>query len=334
MLIEEVKKLLATAQKILITTHQRPDGDAIGSSLGLMHFLNKMGHQANFISPTSYPDFLKWMPGNNSVIVFTGEKEKCLELVKEATVIFCLDFNRLNRLEDFGSAIKDSTAPKILIDHHLDPEDFSIFRIWDTKATSTCELVFEFIMKLGEGNRMDIEIATCLYTGILTDTDRFRVPTTSPAVHRVVASLLEHQVNHTHVYQQIYESYSENKLRLIGNSISEKLEVFNDLKIGIIALEKQDMNRYWAQSGDTEGIVNYPLWIKDIKVSVLIIQRPNEVKISMRSKGDFSVEQICREYFNGGGHRNAAGGSSNLTVKETKEKIISILARFKKELNQ
>ncbi len=333
-MIDEVKKLLSTKQKIIITTHQRPDGDAIGSSLGLYHFLIKKGHEVFFISPTSYPDFLKWMPGNEITIVYENEKERCAKLVSEATLIFCLDFNKLYRLDDLGKEIEKANAPKILIDHHLDPDDFAVVQFWNTKACSTCELVYEFILNLDEKNLIDPSIATCLYTGILTDTDRFRVPTTSSNVHRIVADLLEFNVDHTNVYQQIYESFSEDKLRMVGFSIREKLEVHDEIKTGIIALERNDMNRFHAQSGDTEGIVNYPLWIKNVKVSVLIIQRSDEVKISMRSKGDFSVEQICREYFNGGGHRNASGGSSKLSVHETKEKILSILARFKKELQQ
>ncbi|MCY7408785.1 MAG: DHH family phosphoesterase, partial [Chitinophagales bacterium] len=247
-MIDEVKKLLSTKQKIIITTHQRPDGDAIGSSLGLYHFLIKKGHEVFFISPTAYPDFLKWIPGNEITIVYEDEKERCAKLVSEATLIFCLDFNKLYRLNDLGKEIEKSTAPKILIDHHLDPDDFAIAQFWNTKASSTCELVYEFILDLGEKILIDASIATCLYTGILTDTDRFRVPTTSSNVHRIVADLLEFNVDHTNVYQQIYESFSEDKLRMVGFSIREKLEVHDEIKTGIIALERNDMNRFHAQS--------------------------------------------------------------------------------------
>ena len=331
--IKDIKALLAVPQKIIITTHQRPDGDAIGSSLGLFHFLKKKNQDVRFISPTDYPDFLKWFPGNNEVIIFENEKIKCQELVESATIIFCLDFNKLYRLEELGKIIDASSAPKILIDHHLDPDDFAVFQHWNVKASSTSELVYELISKMDELSLMDSVIATCLYAGILTDTDRFRVPTTSPNVHRITADLLEAGVDHTDVYQKIYESFSENRLRFLGYCLREKLEVVKELKAGIITLEKNDMNHFGIQLGDTESLVNYPLWIGDVIVSALIIQRPNEVKLSLRSKGDFSVEKICREHFSGGGHRNAAGGRSAMSVKETKEKLISILAREKSALN-
>ena len=201
------------------------------------------------------------------------------------------------------------------------------------KACSTAELVYDFISKLNELDSVDQNIATCLYTGILTDTDRFRVPSTSAEVHRITAALLEYGIDHTGIYQNIYESFSENRFRFLGYCLREKLEIVKELNVGIIPLEKNDMMRFGIQLGDTENLVNYPLWIKDVIVSALITQRPNEVKLSLRSKGDFSVEKICREHFGGGGHRNAAGGTSYMSVKETREKLISILARQKSELN-
>lgn len=332
--IIEVKSLLSSPKKILITTHQRPDGDAIGSSLALFHFLKKKSHEVNLITPTDYPDFLKWMPGDEHVVIFEDKKDESKKIVDAAEIIFCLDFNKLNRIDDLGKLIQNSSAPKILIDHHLEADEFARYSFLNVKATSTSELVYDFILQLDEKNLIDASIATCLYAGILTDTDRFRIPTTSAHVHRIVADLIELGVDYTNIYQQIYETFSENRLRFVGYCLREKLEVFNDLKSGIIALEKDDMNRFHCQLGDTENLVNYALWIKGLKVSALIIQRPNEVKISMRSKGDFSVEQICREYFNGGGHRNASGGFAKESVKQTREKLISILARFKKELHQ
>jgi len=330
---EEVKKLLSVPQKIVITTHQRPDGDAIGSSLGLFHFLKKKNQEVYFISPTTYPDFLKWVPGTEHVIIFENEKAKCQELVESATLIFCLDFNKLYRLEELGRFIENSSAPKILIDHHLEPDGFASHEFWNVKACSTAELVYDFISKLNELDSVDQNIATCLYTGILTDTDRFRVPSTSAEVHQITAALLEYGIDHTGIYQNIYESFSENRFRFLGYCLREKLEIVKELNVGIIPLEKNDMMRFGIQLGDTENLVNYPLWIKDVIVSALITQRPNEVKLSLRSKGDFSVEKICREHFGGGGHRNAAGGTSYMSVKETREKLISILARQKSELN-
>jgi phosphoesterase RecJ-like protein len=331
---QKVKDLLFSPQKIIITTHQRADGDAIGSSLGLLHYLKKKNHHVNFISPTDYPEFLKWMPGNDNTIIYEKETAKSKQFVEEATVIFCLDFNKLYRLEELGTLIEKSTATKILIDHHLDPDDFTEYKFCNEKASSTSELVYDFILKMEDQPLMDTEIATCLYAGILMDTDRFRIPTTSPAVHRVVAELMEYGIDHTNIYQELYETFSENRLRFFGYCIREKLEVIKDLRCGIIALEKEDLNRFGIQLGDTEGLVNYPLWIKDVVVSALITPKQKEVKLSLRSKGNFSVEKICREHFGGGGHRNASGGSSQLSVNETREKLISIFARSKNELRQ
>ncbi|MBS1657067.1 MAG: bifunctional oligoribonuclease/PAP phosphatase NrnA [Bacteroidetes bacterium] len=329
----EVKFLLSVPQKIIITTHQRPDGDAIGSSLGLFHYLKKKNQEVHFISPTDYPSFLKWVPGTEEVLIFEKEKAKCAELVEAATLIFCLDFNKLYRLDELGRFIENSKAPKILIDHHLEPDGFPSFQFWRVSASSTSELVYEFLAEMNEDKVIDPVMATCLYTGILTDTDRFRVPTTSPAVHRIVASLLEKGIDHTAVYGNIYESYTENRLRFWGFCVTEKMDIIKELNAGIISIERPEMNRFGIQLGDTEGLVNYPLWIDHVKVSALIMERQGEVKLSLRSKGDFSVEKICREHFGGGGHRNASGGTSYTSVKETKEKLISILALQKSELN-
>lgn len=330
---QEVKSLLSVPQKIIITTHQRPDGDAIGSSLGLFHFLKRKNQEVWFISPTDYPSFLKWMPGTEEVIIFEKAKAKSEELVEAATLIFCLDFNKLYRLDELGRFIENSSAPKILIDHHLEPDGFPTHRFWNVAASSTAELVYDFIIQMNEEALIDSTIATCLYAGILTDTDRFRVPTTSPAVHRMVATLLEKGINHTSIFASIYESYTENRLRFWGFCVTEKMDIIKELNAGIITIERPEMNRFGILLGDTEGLVNYPLRIDHVKVSALIMERQGEVKLSLRSKGDFSVEKVCREHFGGGGHRNASGGTSYTTVKETKEKLISILARHKSELN-
>jgi len=336
--ISWVKQLLSSPQKIIITTHQRPDGDAIGSSLGLFHYLqkkselNNINHQVSFISPTDYPEFLKWMPGNDKVIIFERNSEKCKGIIDQSSLIFCLDFNKINRLDELGTMIQNSSSPKILIDHHLEADDFAAFAFCNEEATSTCELLYEFILKLEDEALLDVTIATCLYAGILTDTDRFRVASTSSKAHRIVAALLDLGIDHSAIYRELYETFSENRLRFFGFCLREKLEVIKDLRVGIIALEKEEMNRFSIQLGDTEGLVNYPLWIEEVVVAALITPKQKEVKLSLRSKGNFSVEKICREHFNGGGHRNASGGSSQLNVRQTREKLISIFAALKNEL--
>ncbi len=331
--VAELKELLSSPRKIIITTHQRPDGDAIGSSLALYHYLRLKGHQPVVISPTDYPDFLHWLPGNPTVIVYDKESARSKQLVSESEVIFCADFNRLDRLQELGSVIESASAVKVLVDHHLEPGDFSDFQFWDPSACSTAELVYDFILKMGDKQVIDKDIATCIYTGILTDTDRFRIQSTSPLIYRIAADLLELGINHTRIYEEVYETFSENRLRFFGYCIREKLEFIKELKTGIIALEKEDLKKFYIQSGDTEGLVNYPLWIKGAMLSVLIIQRPDEVKLSFRSKGNFTVNDIARDHFGGGGHRNAAGGTSKLSVSETREKLIAILAPLKNQMN-
>lgn len=331
---EELKELLSVPRKIIITTHQRPDGDAMGSSLALYHYLLLKGHHPTVISPTDYPDFLTWLPGNQQVVVYEKELLRSKQLVEEAEVIFCLDFNKLYRLEELGKLIGVSPAVKVLIDHHLEPDDFANFQFWKTSACSTAELVYNLVADSGDRQLITKDIATCLYTGILTDTDRFRIPTTSPEVHRIAAELLELGINHTQIYEEVYETFTENRLRFFGFCIREKMEIIKDLKTGIICLETADLKKFHIQSGDTEGVVNYPLWIKGIRLSALIIQRPDEVKLSFRSKGDFDVNDLAHKNFSGGGHKNAAGGRSARSVAETREKLIAILAPLKNQLNK
>lgn len=331
---EELKELLSVPRKIIITTHQRPDGDAMGSSLALYHYLLLKGHHPTVISPTDYPDFLTWLPGNQQVVVYEKELLRSKQLVEEAAVIFCLDFNKLYRLEELGKLIGASPAVKVLIDHHLEPDDFANFQFWKTSACSTAELVYNLVADSGDRQLITKDIATCLYTGILTDTDRFRIPTTSPEVHRIAAELLELGINHTQIYEEVYETFTENRLRFFGFCIREKMEIIKELKTGIISLETADLKKFHIQSGDTEGVVNYPLWIKGIRLSALIIQRPDEVKLSFRSKGDFDVNDLAHKNFSGGGHKNAAGGRSTRSVAETREKLIAILAPLKNQLNK
>lgn len=332
--LEELKELLSVPRKIIITTHQRPDGDAMGSSLALYQYLQLKGHAATVISPTDYPDFLSWMPGNNTVVNYEKEPLRSKALVAEAELIFCLDFNKLYRLEELGKLIAQSTATKVLIDHHLEPDDFADFQMSRVTACSTAELVYNFIVQSNDRELISKDIATCIYTGVLTDTDRFRIPTTTPAVHRIAAELLEFGINHTQIYEAVYETFTENRLRFFGYCIREKLEIIKELKTGIICLETADLKKFHIQSGDTEGVVNYPLWIKGIRLSAFIIQRPDEVKLSFRSKGTFDVNELAHLNFSGGGHKNAAGGRSALSVSETREKLIAILAPLKNQLNK
>ncbi|MCS6916297.1 MAG: bifunctional oligoribonuclease/PAP phosphatase NrnA [Chitinophagales bacterium] len=324
--IEAVRGLLHSVQRIVITTHQRPDGDALGSSLAIYHFLTSLGHRCVVISPTPFPEYLSWLPACEQVLVEPEQPETAGRLVDEATLFFCMDFNQLYRNGDLGLRIARSAAPKVLIDHHLNPEDVFSFSFTDATASSTCEMVYRFIDALGERQRIDHNVATCLYAGLLTDTDRFRIPTTTPAVHRMAADLLERGVDHTVVYSRLYENFSRRRMNLFRFSLEHRMLLPEHLPVGIIALEPEDMLRFQVQPGDTEGLVNYPLLITDIVVSVLVTPNGTGSRLSMRSKGNFSVEKICREHFGGGGHFNAAGGNSLLPVRQTVEQLVAIFA--------
>lgn len=330
---EQVKEFLSSPKKIVITTHHKPDGDAIGSSLALWHYFNKFHHKATVISPTDYPEFLHWMPGHKEVINFEERPNISKELVAEADAVFCLDFNKLHRVNELGEEIEKAGGYKFLIDHHLEPDNFPDYKLWDIKACSTAELIYDFILMLGGEKQIDKTIATCIYTGLLTDTDRFRIPTTTPKVHNIAAKLMEAGVEHTKVFEEVYETFGENRLRFFGFCLIDRMEVLKDYKTAIIAVDTDDLKKYRITTGDTEGLVNYPLQIKGIKLAVIIIQRSDHVKLSFRSKGNIDVNTLAKEHFEGGGHKNAAGGKSAVSVAETKEKLISILARQKEKFN-
>ncbi|HZG00789.1 MAG TPA: bifunctional oligoribonuclease/PAP phosphatase NrnA [Chitinophagales bacterium] len=330
--LDGLKDLLATPRRIVITTHHKPDGDALGSTLALFHFLKERGHKVFAVTPTDYPDFLFWLPGEKEVVNFQKQPDYSDYLVSQAEIIFCLDFNKLYRINELGTLIEKSEAVRVLIDHHQEPDEFSQYSHHRTSASSTAELVYEFIFYMADKDAITPDIANCLYAGILTDTDRFRVSTTSPAVHRIVADLIEKGADHLAIYQNIYETFPEYKLRFFGFCITERMEIFPELHTGIIAVETADIKRFGIRTGDTEGLVNFPLQLGVVKMAVIIIQRPDQVKLSFRSKGTVDVNALARDHFEGGGHRNAAGGKSNVNVEETKKNLISILSERKNEI--
>ncbi|QEC54085.1 phosphoesterase RecJ-like protein [Anseongella ginsenosidimutans] len=329
-----LKPALMTPRRIVITTHHKPDGDAMGSSLALYHYLLQKGHTVHVITPSDYPYFLHWLPGNAEVVVFTAQQQKAKELVKEAELIFCLDFNNLKRINELGEVIAGSSAPKVLIDHHLEPENFDQFRLWNSKACATAELIYEFITGLGDSPLIDKAIATCLYTGIMTDTGSFRFPSTTAAVHRIIASLIDAGAENSRIHELIYDTSSESRLRFLGYCLSEKLEVLPAYRTGLIAVSREELERFQVTTGDTEGIVNYALSIYNIKFAALIIDRSEVVKLSFRSKGEFPANEIAKKYFEGGGHRNAAGGQSKDALDEVVKKFKSVLEEYKELLNQ
>jgi len=318
---------LTIPKRIVITMHQKPDGDAMGSTLGLFHFLQTFGHHVQVISPTNWAKFLDWMPGCDSVMDYENEMAKSNTMIAEAEWIFCLDFNTLNRTKKMETALATSNAVRILIDHHEQPqtEVFS-YGVSDTTKSSTCEMVYDFIKASGYQDLINDSVAQCLYTGLMTDTGSFRFPSTSADVHLMVADLKQRGLQHSVIHEHLYDQFSENRLRFIGNTLLNRMEVFFEYNTALIAIPQADLIKYDIKTGDTEGLVNYPLNIAGIKFATLITERTDEVKLSFRSKGDFNVSSFAKNYFDGGGHFNASGG-------RTKTSFIDTIAYFKKILS-
>ena len=329
--MQELKNFLSSKQNVVITTHVNPDGDAIGSSVALFNFLIKMGHNVSVIVPNDYPDFLKWMKNDELIINYSNSKNESQEKIKNASLIFCLDFNNLNRINDLGDYISESNAKKVLIDHHLDPSDFYDYKIHDVKASATAELVYNFLIEL-DSNAVDKDISEALYTGILTDTGSFKF-SMSPKVHKIVSDLMSRGVDIGFINNKIYDSNSLDKLKLIGYALSEKLEVISNGNAAYIVLSRKDLKDHNFKKGDTEGLVNYALSISNVNMAVLIIETKERIKFSFRSIGQFSVNEFAKKYFNGGGHKNAAGGSLEDKLSVALEKFLKDISKYSKDLN-
>jgi phosphoesterase RecJ-like protein len=331
--LEAFRELMGSPRNVVITTHPKPDADALGSSLGLAGYLKKKNHRVHVITPTDYPKFLHWMPGNDEVIVFNqGNESRSAQLISEAGVIFCLDFSALSRIENLGGLIKSAKATKILIDHHLEPERFADFEFWDTGAAATCQLIFELIYALGDVSFIDPSIGECIYAGIMTDTASFRHPNTTRKVHMISAELIGLGVETNKVQRLVYDNQTEERLRFLGYSLSEKLVVMREYRTAYFAISSEELQRFNSQTGDTEGLVNYGLSIEGIVMAVLMTEREGSVRLSLRSVGDFSVNDLARKHFEGGGHKNAAGGTSYLSLDETVQKFLQILPQYKDQL--
>lgn len=330
--LEELKSWLTKPRRITITTHQKPDGDAIGSSLGLYHFLTGQGHKVKVVVPTDYPENLKWMPGNDTILIGPNDTEGANWDFLGADIIFCLDLNALNRLSEFEDVVRSSEARKVMIDHHLEPEGFDELRFWEPEASSTAELVFKLIDDWGAKDQITPQLATALYAGIMTDTGSFRFNTTKPLVHRIVAELIEYGAEPYHTYEQIFANSTENRLRFLGHCFSNCLHVYPELKTAYIAVPKEMFKSFNVKSGETEGLVNFALEMKGIVLGILITENDEMIKLSFRSRGNFAANEFAK-HFEGGGHFNAAGGRSRMNMDETEKKLVSLLEQFKVELH-
>jgi bifunctional oligoribonuclease and PAP phosphatase NrnA len=332
--LQEFEDLFASPKKIIITTHQNPDADALGSSLGMAGYLIKKGHQVTVITPTEYPDFLAWMSGNDNVLDFEKYQHtaKAKAKIADADVIFCLDFSALNRIKNMENLVKKSSAKKILIDHHQQPEDFADFVFWNDHAAATCELIFEMIEQLGDKNLIDIAIAECLYSGLVTDTGSFRFDSTTKEVHRIAGELIEIGINVNKIHRQIFDSNSFERLQFLGYVLGQKLVHLPEFRTAYFMISEEELKRFSSKTGDTEGIVNYALSIKGVVLAVIFTDRGDMIRMSFRSVDDFSVSDFARKYFSGGGHKNAAGGRSNKSLEKTVEQFLSLLPQHKVEL--
>lgn len=332
--IEAIKALLTNPQRIVIIPHKNPDGDAIGSTLGFFHYLKGKGHKVHVISPNDYPKFLKWMPGNELILNFEKEANQALNILMEATVIFTLDFNDLSRVGQMQVFLEKSTAAFVMIDHHQEPSNYAQIVYSDVTMSSTCEMVYNFIEYLGDRERITSEIANCLYTGIMTDTGSFKYSATTSRTHRVVADLIDKGAQTTAIHNKIYDTNTPERLHLLGCAL-KNMVILEAYKTAYITLSQEELDSFNYKKGDTEGFVNYGLTLEGIRFAVIFIENKEEgiIKISFRSEGKFSVNEFARKHFNGGGHDNAAGGKSDLSMKETIANFVAVLDPYKEILN-
>lgn len=306
--------------------HQKPDADAMGSALGLCHFLVSLGHTVTVISPTNWAKWLDWMPGASQVIDYEQQTGRAESILKQAEWVFCLDFNILVRVKHLAPSLRTGNFTRILIDHHQQPEVESFaYGISDTGKSSTSEMVYDFIIGGGYRHLITKTIAECLYAGVMTDTGSFRFPSASAHVHRMVADLKDLGLQHTIVHENIYDNFLENRLRFIGHVLLHRMDIFYEYNTALIAISKKDLLRYEVKTGDTEGLVNFPLSIQGIRLAALVIDRDEERKWSFRSKGNFDVNTFARENFDGGGHYNAAGGRSSDSLEITVKHFIEVM---------
>ena len=332
--IAAVKSLLSTPQEIVIIPHKNPDGDAIGSTLALWHYLNDQGHSATIVSPNDYPKFLKWMPGNEQILNFESKNQQAKTALDSAVLIFTLDFNHLGRTGQLEPVLQSSDATFVMIDHHQAPSDYAAVTYSDVTMSSTCEMVYNFIEFLGHRDSITPAMANCLYTGIMTDTGSFKFKSTTSRTHQVVAHLIDKGADNTAIHNKIYDTNSPSRLHLLGCAL-KNMVILQNYRTAYITLSQEELDKFNYQKGDTEGFVNYGLTLEGIRFAVIFIENSEEgiIKISFRSEGDFSVNQFARKHFNGGGHDNASGGKSDLPLTETAVHFVSLLEQYKEQLN-
>ncbi len=336
MILKNFKELLdylKTPRNIVVIGHRNPDGDALGSTLGLKHYLDKKGHKTQVLMPNEYPDFLHWVPGSKTVYRFDRQNKQSVRELSKSELVFLLDFNALHRVgDDMKNTLEKYENDFALIDHHQQPDDFA-YMYSDTGMSSTCQMVYNFIEMDGGLDEIDENIATCLYTGIMTDTGSFRFRSTTSKTHQIIADLIDKGAKNDKIHSNIYDSNSYSRLLLLGQALTN-LEILPEFKTAFITLSQEEKDKFNYEKGDTEGVVNYALSLKGIVFAAIFIEDKEQgiVKISFRSKGSFSVNKFARNHFNGGGHDNASGGKSTVSLKDTTSNFISLLPNYKQEL--
>jgi phosphoesterase RecJ-like protein len=325
----KILEFVEQAQSIVITSHKSPDGDSIGSSLALFHILKKWGRNVQIVHPDPAPAFLHWVSGQEQIIDFETKREQAVAAIQSADLIFCLDYNHPSRVGDHMQAVlMESSARKVMIDHHLHPADFCQAMISETTACSTCELLYTWIKDIGRLDDLDETSGACIYLGIMTDTGSFRFPSVSSATHEILADLIRRGVKHYLIHEAVYDTNTVDRIKLRGYALSEKLVCLNDIPVAFVSLSEKELEKYNYQKGDTEGLVNQILGIQGIKMAVLFVEKDGKVKISFRSKGDYFVNELANAHFEGGGHAYASGGISAESLDKTVEKFVTFVKDF------
>lgn len=328
--IDKVETYFERAEKVVVVTHISPDGDALGSSLGLCHFLTSQGKTVNVIVPNAFPDFLRWMPGAKDIVRYDKYPEFADKLISEADVLCCLDFNALSRIGDMGKAVKDAPGRKVMVDHHLDPEPFCRVTISHPEISSTSELVFRLICQMGCFDDISFEGAECIYTGMMTDTGGFTYNSNSRDIYFIISELLSKGIDKDEIYRKVFNTYSEGRLRLMGYVLYEKMQVYPQFRSALVWLTREEQGKFQYVKGDTEGFVNIPLQIKGVCFSVFLREdtEKNMIKVSLRSVGSFPCNKVAAEFFNGGGHLNASGGEFYGSMDEAVELFKRALVKY------
>ncbi len=329
--LKELRQYLSSPRDLAIVVHRNPDGDAIGSALALFHVLQQMGHTVRLLAPSEYPPTLNWMPGVEAFIIYDLKDEEAKKALERSDLVFALDFNALDRIDKMGEYLHHAGKNMVMIDHHLDPEPFAELQVSDPSASSTCEVLYIVLEQMGLTDCINQKVADCLYTGILTDTGSFSF-SLSPRLFRIAGELLDRGVDNNRLQDLLFNQLPEKHLRLLGYCLYKRLEILPEYHTAIVTLSKRDYEYFKIRRGDTEGIVNYLLKIKGVKLAAFIHEQPTITKLSLRSKGNISVKDIAQRYFKGGGHKNAAGGQSYIGLEATVKKFKAILPRFKEVL--